>query len=59
MIEAILAAIKLGGSHLPAFKSLFDSVVGTLGEQDQATLKAAYAEHMKRSDDLHRDVQNM
>jgi len=52
-------AMKLAGSHLPAFKALFDSVVGTLNEGDQEKLKAAYAEHMAKSDDLHSRIQSL
>lgn len=59
MLDVILGAIKLAGSELPAFKALFDSVVDTLGEDDQATLKAAYAEQMAKSDRQHQRVQDM
>jgi hypothetical protein len=59
MFDIILGAIKLAGSELPAFKSLFDGVVGTLHESDQAKLKAAYAEQMAKSDAVHQRVQDM
>lgn len=59
MLDTVLAAMKLAGSHLPAFKALFDAVVDTLNSDDQAALKAAYAEHIAKSDDLHRRVQEM
>lgn len=59
MLDVILGAIKLAGSELPAFKALFDSVVGTLGEDDQTTLKAAYAEQMAKSDRQHAKIQGL
>lgn len=34
-IQAVLAAVKLAGSELPAFKALFDTVVTTFTETDQ------------------------
>lgn len=59
MIEIILNAIKLAGAELPAFKTLFDGIVGTLHEKDQDKLKAAYAEAMKKSDDIHKQIQDL
>jgi len=59
MLEAALAAMKLAGSHLPAFKALFDAVKETLVEADQDTLKVEYERQMKRSDDLHRRLQDL
>lgn len=58
-LDTILAAIKLAGSELPAFKALFESIVETFSEQDQETLQKAYAEQMAVSDDLHRQIQDM
>lgn len=59
MLDIILGAIKLAGSELPAFKALFDGVVSTLHESDQATLKAAYAAQMTNSDAVHQRVQDL
>ena len=57
-LSMILNAVKLAGSELPAFKSLFEHAVSTFGTHDQATLKAAYASEIARSDDAHNAVQD-
>lgn len=56
-LSAILNAITLVGSNLPAFKALFDQVVDAFDEKDQAVLKTAYAEMQAKSDAAHKAAQ--
>lgn len=58
-VTAILKAIELAGAAMPAAKALFDQVLTTFSEQDQDKLKAAYAEAIKKSDELHAQVQSL
>lgn len=57
-IGQILDTITKAGSHLPAFKALFDQVVETFGDADQATLKDAYSKARAASDQAHGDLQD-
>ena len=58
-LQKIISATLLAGAHLPAFKALYDTVVNTFGEKDQAKLKAAYADAIAKSDAAHRDAQGL
>ena len=58
-LSAILNAISLVGSGLPAFKALFDQVLAAFDEKDQATLQAAYADMQARSDAAHEAAQRL
>lgn len=42
---------------LPEFKSIWDQIVGTFGEKDQATLKEAYADAIADNDEGHARLQ--
>jgi hypothetical protein len=55
----VLNAIGLVGSNAPAFKALFDQVVATFGEDDQAVLQESYAKAMAASDAQHEAAQNL
>lgn len=57
-IDAVLAAVRLAGSELPAFKALFDTVVDTFTETDQEKLKKAYADARARTDAAHSGLQS-
>lgn len=56
-LQTILKAIQIVGSATPAAKAIYEGFVDVLGEKDQATLKARYAEARERTDDLHSEVQ--
>lgn len=56
-LQTILKAIQIVGSATPAAKAIYEGFVDVLGEKDQATLKASYAEGRKSSDRLHNEVQ--
>ena len=43
-VTQILNAINLAGAAAPAAKALFDQILTVFGEDDQETLKKAYAE---------------
>jgi hypothetical protein len=58
-LAAVINAIGLAGSNLPAFKALFDQIVETFGEDDQATLKQTYADAMAASDAQHAAAQKL
>lgn len=58
-LSTVLGAVKLAGSHLPAFKALFDATLSTFSEKDQATLQDAYKAQMAKSDNAHQRVQDM
>lgn len=58
LLEKATAALRLAGTATPAFKALFDTFVETLGESDQATLKASYAEERAKSDAAHGGAQD-
>ena len=60
-LTSILKLLPVVGpvvAALPEFKSVFDQIVGTFGEHDQATLKAAYADIMADNDEGHRRLQD-
>ena len=57
-LQTILKAIQIVGAATPAAKAIYDGFVDVLGEKDQATLKARYADARERSDNLHEQVQN-
>lgn len=56
-VEGVLRALMAGGAAAPAFKELFEQVVGLFHGQDQATLKEAYADAMADNDEGHRRLQ--
>lgn len=57
-VAGVLRALELAGTALPAFKALFDQVLGTFSEQDQDRLKQAYEAARQRSDAAHGGVQD-
>lgn len=58
-LAAILNAISLVGSNTPAFLALFEQIKDTFGEDDRATLEAAYAEAMAVAEEQHRRAQSL
>jgi hypothetical protein len=58
-LAAVLNAINLVGSGLPAFKALFETVLESFNEDDQTTLKTAYAEMQAKSDAAHAAAQKL
>lgn len=44
-------------AKLPVFKGVFDQIVSTFGEKDQAVLKDAYADLMAENDAGHARLQ--
>lgn len=58
-LASIIATLAEVGSGLPAYKALFDQVVGAFSDSDQAELKAAYDRAMASSDAAHRDAQSL
>ena len=56
-LQGVLGAIGQAGSHLPAFKALFDQAIETFGPDDQATLKNALAKARQQSDAQHASLQ--
>ena len=58
-LASIIATRAEVGAGLPAYKALFDQVVGAFNEGDRAELKAAYARAIAASDAAHRDAQSL
>lgn len=58
-LTAIIKAIGLAGSTLPAFKALLDQVKILFNEADQAMIDRTYAQAMAASDAAHRDAQSL
>lgn len=56
--ETILKIVQGAGDIVPAFTQLFEQVLATFGEDDQAKLKEAYAAARAKSDDVHRSTQD-
>lgn len=56
-VQDILRTLAMVGADLPAYKALFDAAMKLFEPQTQASLKAAYAEAMARSDEAHRKAQ--
>lgn len=53
----LLPAVGPVVGALPAFKEIFDQIVGTFGQKDQAVLKEAYADLMAENDEGHARLQ--
>lgn len=58
-LDTILKTILMIGSDLPAYKALFDQVVGAFSEEDQEKLKQTYAEAIAASDKAHAAAQSI
>lgn len=56
-LEKILSTVVAIGSDLPAYKLLFDQVVASFGEQDQAKLRQTYADALASADKAHAAAQ--
>lgn len=56
--DTILKIVQGAGDVVPAFAQLFEQVLATFGEDDQAKLKDAYAAARMKSDDVHRSTQD-
>lgn len=56
-IDAILKTMLLIGSNLPAYRQLLDQVIAAFSEDDQAKLKASYADALAEAERAHRDAQ--
>lgn len=57
-ILELLAAVGPVIAALPAFRAVFDDIVGTFGETDQTLLKDAYADLMAANDATHARLQD-
>lgn len=58
-VLAILKTLVLVGADSPAFQALFEQVKDVLGEDDRATLEAAYAKAMDEAEEQHRRAQGI
>jgi hypothetical protein len=58
-LTKILGTVLQIGADLPAYKALFDQVVATFSDDDQAVLKARYAEMKAKSDAAHAAAQGL
>lgn len=58
-VLAILKTLVLVGADSPAFQALFEQVKGVLGEDDRATLEAAYAKAMDEAAAQHERAQGI
>lgn len=58
-LDKVLATLLMIGSNLPAFKALFEQVISTFSEQDQATLKLEYAKAIAAADEAHAAAQSL
>lgn len=56
-ILKLLPAVGPVVAALPEFKKIYDQIVGTFGEDDQETLKDAYADLMAENDEGHARLQ--
>jgi DNA invertase Pin-like site-specific DNA recombinase len=56
-LDNILKTILLIGSDLPAYKALFDQVLGAFSENEQEILKQTYAEAIAAADKAHAAAQ--
>lgn len=60
-IASVLKLLPVVGPVIAAtseFKGIFDQIVGTFGEKDQAKLKSAYADLMAENDAGHERLQD-
>lgn len=53
----LLPAVGPVVAALPEFKRIYEQIVATFGERDQATLKDAYFDLMAENDEGHRRLQ--
>lgn len=53
----LLPAVGPVVAALPQFKEVYDQIVGTFKEKDQAVLREAYADLMAENDEGHRRLQ--
>lgn len=56
-ILKLLPVVGPAVAALPAFRAVYDQIVATFGEKDQATLKAALADLMADNDAGHERLQ--
>ncbi len=57
-LDTILRILRSGADAAASFHQLFEQVVATFNEDDQAKLKAAYAEARATSDAAHDRLQD-
>ncbi|MES2902843.1 MAG: hypothetical protein V4696_01535 [Pseudomonadota bacterium] len=57
-ILKLLPAVGPVVAALPEFKKVYDEIVGTFNERDQAALKDAYADIVADNDEGHRRLQD-
>lgn len=57
-ILGLLPAVGPVIAALPQFKAVFDQIVGTFNNDDQASLKDAYADLIADNDEGHRRLQD-
>lgn len=56
-LDKIVKTMLLIGSELPAYRALFDQVLGLFDGADQDELKRRYSIAMQRSDEAHQRAQ--
>ena len=56
-LQTMIGTVLEIGANTPAYKALFDQVIGLFDNADQAELKDRYAQAIAASDDAHHDAQ--